>query len=87
MMKNILNVISNVILITGIVMMVGAAGAMDMAVETGASGGVDLKTMLIGLAGALIGFTLAHRRQNRDERETFRKSDQEIHREFRRLAG
>ena len=62
-LKHSLNVISNVILVTGIVMMVGAAGAMDMAVETGAVGGVDLKTMLIGLALTLIGFTLAHRRQ------------------------
>lgn len=87
MMKNVLNVISNAILLTGILLMVGAVGSMDIAVETGASGAIDLKTMLIGLALTLIGFTCVHRRQNRDEREAFREQDQEIHREFRRLAG
>ena len=86
-LKHSLNVISNAILLTGIVMMVGAVGSMDIAVETGASGAIDLKTMLIGLALTLIGFTWVHRRQNRDERETFREQDQEIHREFRRMAG
>ena len=86
-LKHSLNVISNLILITGIVMMVGAAGAMDMAVETGASGGVDLKTMLIGLTLTLIGFTLAHRRQANGERENFRKSNQEVYRITGRMAG
>lgn len=85
--KHFLSLISNVILLTGILLMVGAVGSMDIAVETGASGAIDLKTMLIGLALTLIGFTWVHRRQNRDERETFREQDQEIHREFRRLAG
>lgn len=87
MMKNILNVISNAILLTGILLMVGAVGSMDIAVETGASGAIDLKTMLIGLALTLIGFTWVHRRQNRDERETFRKQDQEVYRGLRRLAS
>lgn len=87
MMKNVLNVISNVILLTGILLMVGAVGSMDIAVETGASGAIDLKTMLIGLALTLIGFTWVHRRQNRDERETFREQDQEIYRITGRLAG
>ena len=86
-LKHSLNVISNVILITGIVMMVGAAGAMDMAVEIGTVGGVDLKTMLIGLALTLIGFTWAHRRQVNGERENFRKSNQEIYRSTGRMAG
>lgn len=86
-LKHSLNVISNVILVTGIVMMVGAAGTMDMAVETGASGGVDLKTMLIGLALTLIGFTLAHGRETSGKRETFRKSDQEVYRITGRMAG
>lgn len=86
-LSSFLNVISNAILLTGILLMVGAVGSMDIAVETGAYGVIDLKTMLIGMALTLIGFTWVHRRQNRDERETFRKSDQEIHREFRRLAG
>lgn len=87
MMKNVLNVISNVILLTGILLMVGAVGSMDIAVETGASGAIDLKTMLIGLALTLIGFTWVHRRQNRDERETFREQDQEIYRITGRMAG
>ena len=86
-LKHSLNVISNLILITGIVMMVGAAGAMDMAVETGASGGVDLGTMLIGLALTLIGFTLAHGRETSGKRENFRKSNQEIYRITGRMAG
>ena len=85
--KHFLSLISNAILLTGILLMVGTVGSMDMAVETGASGAIDLKTMLIGLALTLIGFTWVHRRQDRNERETFRKSDQKIHREFRRLAG
>lgn len=86
-LKHSLNVISNVILVTGIVMMVGAVGAMDVAVENGAVGDVDLKTMLIGLALTLIGFTLAHRRQTDGERENFRKSNQEIYRITGRMAG
>ena len=86
-LKHSLNMISNAILLTGILLMVGAVGSMDIAVETGASGAIDLKTMLIGLALTLIGFTWVHRRQNRDERETFRKSDQKIYRSQRRLAG
>ena len=86
-LSSFLNVISNAILLTGILLMIGAVGSMDIAVETGASGAIDLKTMLIGLALTLIGFTWVHRRQNRDERETFREQDQEIHREFRRMAG
>ena len=85
--KHFLSLISNGILLTGILLMVGAVGSMDIAVETGASGAIDLKTMLIGLALTLIGFTWVHRRQNRNERETFREQDQEIYREFRRLAG
>ena len=87
MMKNVLNVISNAILLTGILLMIGAVGSMDIAVETGASGAIDLKTMLIGLALTLIGFTWVHRRQNRDERETFREQDQEIYRITGRMAG
>lgn len=86
-LKHSLNVISNVILLTGILLMVGAVGSMDIAVETGASGAIDLKTMLIGLALTLIGFTWVHKRQNRDERETFREQDQEIYRITGRLAG
>ena len=62
-LKHSLNVISNAILLTGILLMVGAVGSMDIAVETGASGAIDLKTMLIGLALTLIGFTLVHRGQ------------------------
>ena len=86
-LKHSLNLVSNVILLTGILLMVGAVGSMDIAVETGASGAIDLKTMLIGLALTLIGFTWVHRRQNRDERETFREQDQEIYRITGRLAG
>ena len=87
MMKNVLSLISDGILLTGIILMVGAVGSMDIAVETGASGAIDLKTMLIGLALTLIGFTWVHRRQNRDERETFREQDQEIYRITGRMAG
>lgn len=86
-LKHSLNLVSNVILLTGILLMVGAVGSMDIAVETGASGAIDLKTMLIGLALTLIGFTWVHRRQNRDERETFREQDQEIYRITGRMAG
>ena len=86
-LKHSLNLVSNVILLTGILLMVGAVGSMDIAVETGASGAIDLKTMLIGLALTLIGFTWVHRRQNKDERETFRKSNQEIYRITGRMAG
>ena len=45
--KHFLSLISNGILLTGILLMVGAVGSMDIAVETGASGAIDLKTMLI----------------------------------------
>ena len=86
-LKHSLNLVSNVILLTGILLMVGAVGSMDIAVETGASGAIDLKTMLIGLALTLIGFTWVHRKQNRDERETFREQDQEIYRITGRMAG
>ena len=86
-LKRSLSVISNVILVTGIVMMVGAAGAMDMAVETGAVGGIDLKTILIGLGLTLIGFTLAHRREISGKRENFREQDQEVYRITGRMAG
>lgn len=50
------------ILLTGILLMLGVVGSMDMVVESGGSG-IDLKTMLIGFVLTLIGFTLAHRRQ------------------------
>lgn len=86
-LKHSLNLVSNVILLTGILLMVGAVGSMDIAVETGASGAIDLKTMLIGLALTLIGFTWVHRRQNKDERETFRAKSERLYRITRRVAG
>ena len=60
--KHFLSLISNGILLTGILLMIGAIGSMDMAVESGGSG-IDLNTMLIGFMLTLIGFTLAQRRQ------------------------
>lgn len=87
MMKNILNVISNAILVTGIVMMVGAAGAMDMAVESGAVGGVDLKTMLIGFVLTIAGLALAHRREKSGKRKVIREQDKTVYRITGRMAG
>ena len=89
MMKNILSVMNSLIIITGFILMIGSAGALDYSVEIGSiedpSG--DYRRMILGVIFLIIGFSYAYWRQNRDERETFRKSDQEIHREFRRLAG
>lgn len=84
--KHFLSLISNTILLTGILLMIGAIGSMDMAVESGGSG-IDLKTMLIGFVLTLIGFTLAQRRQNRDERENFRAKSERLYRITRRVAG
>ena len=85
-LKHFLNLISDLILLTGILLMLGVVGSMDMTVESGGSG-IDLRTMLIGFVLTLIGFTWVHRRQNRDERETFREQDQEIYRITGRMAG
>ena len=60
--KHFLSLISNGILLTGILLMLGVVGSMDMAVESGGSG-IDLKTLLIGFVLTLIGFTWVHRRQ------------------------
>ena len=84
--KHFLSLISNTILLTGFLLMIGAIGSMDMAVETGGSG-IDLRTMLIGFVLTLIGFTLAHRRQNRDERENFRAKSERLYRITGRVAG
>lgn len=85
-LKHFLNLISNMILLTGILLMIGAIGSMDMVVETGGSG-IDLKTMLIGFVLTLIGFTLAHRRQANGKRENFRREDQKVYRISGRMAG
>lgn len=85
-LKHFLNLISDLILLTGILLMLGVVGSMDMVVESGGSG-IDLKTMLIGFVLTLIGFTLAHRRQANGKRETFRKQDQKIYRISGRMAG
>lgn len=84
--KHFLSLISNTILLTGILLMIGAIGSMDMAVESGGSG-IDLKTMLIGFVLTLIGFTLAHRREKSGKREAIREQDQKVYRVGGRMAG
>lgn len=85
-LKHFLNFISDLILLTGILLMLGVVGSMDMAVESGGSG-IDLKTLLIGFVLTLIGFTLAHRRQANGKRENFREQDKTVYRISGRLAG
>lgn len=77
------------LVIIGMMLMIGGAGALDFSVETGSMD--DPKTvyiqMIVGLFFLMAGLVTEHWRQRSDERETFREQDQEIHREFRRLAG
>ena len=84
--KHFLSLISNGILLTGILLMIGAIGSMDMSVESGGSG-IDLKTMLIGFVLTLIGFTLAHRREKSGKREVIREQDKTVYRVSGRMAG
>ena len=85
-LKHSLNVISNVILLTGILLMVGAVGSMDIAVETGGSG-IDLKTLLIGFVLTITGLALAHRREKSGKRKVIREQDKTVYRVSGRLAG
>ena len=85
-LKHFLSLISNGTLLTGILLMIGAIGSMDMAVETGGSG-IDLNTMLIGFVLTMIGFTLAHRREKSGKRKIIREQDKTVYRVSGRMAG
>lgn len=85
-LKHFLNLISDLILLTGILLMLGVVGSMDMTVESGGSG-IDLRTMLIGFVLTLIGFTLAYRREKSGKRKVIREQDKTVYRISGRMAG
>ena len=84
-----LNIAADVLLIIGFVFMFGSVGNLDYSIAIGSvtDPAPDYRMLLLGTLFVLIGGTIVLWRQRKDERETFRKSDKEIHREPGRMAG
>lgn len=88
-LSSFLKITDACLVIVGLMLMIGGAGALDFSVETGIND--DPKTvyiwMIVGLFFLMTGLVTEHWRQRSDERETFRKPDQKIYRSQGRMAG
>lgn len=84
-----LSIAADVLLIIGFMFMFGSVGNLDYSIAIGSvtDPAPDYRRLLLGTLFVLIGGTIVLWRQRKDERETFRKSDKEIHREPGRMAG
>ena len=84
-----LSIAADVLLIIGFVLMFGSVGNLDYSIAIGSiiDPAPDYRRLLLGTLFVLIGGTILLWRQRRDERETFREQDKEIHREPGRMAG
>ena len=84
-----LSIAADVLLIIGFVFMFGSVGNLDYSIAIGSvtDPAPDYRRLLLGTLFVLIGGTISLWRQRRDERETFREQDKEIHREPGRMAG
>lgn len=69
-LKHSLSVMNSLIIITGFILMVGSAGALDYSVEIGSiedpSG--DYRRMILGMIFLIIGFSFAYWRQTNGKR-------------------
>lgn len=86
--KHFLSLISNGILLTGILLMIGGAGALDYTAETGAPAGPQMyQQMIVGLIMVVAGFTLKRMRDSYGTRKNFRAESESLYRSLRRMAG
>ena len=84
-----LSIIADLLLIIGFALMFGSVGNLDYSIAVGSitDPAPDYRRLLLGTLLVLIGGTVVLWGQRRDERETFREQDKEIHREPGRMAS